>query len=414
MLFLFWSALAGLTGENHKNSIDWHNGSGLDIGKSEIDWQDRFHNQTSITNFYDFNYYKSKKYSAEESNPQKIILRFSEKKFLSYDASSEYHKNYSARNALDGNRKSSWLSQKSAGAHWLALDFGSKRLFDRMILRLGNLNGERTIVKYNIQFFYKGSWFDFLKVDLSNKPIDKDDYRYLGGVDASRFRIYIPAHGTLNGFAAIREIELYLGKSLVMHLDPRIMTLAMPIANGLLPEDDYLFPNAPRAYRGGVHAGIDITHFYDPKKNYQARPLSANTKILAAQDGVVVRADHNYIARNKREYEKATRYSQNNSTTFVLRSFGGRQVWIDHENGILTTYNHLSSILPTIGPGMKVKKGQLIGYAGNSGLKGESYKNGQGVHLHFEIWVDGEFLGKDMPVSEVRKIFSWMFADSGR
>ena len=54
----------------------------------------------------------------------------------------------------------------------------------------------------------------------------------------------------------------------------------------------------------------------------------------------------------------------------------GNQVRIKHPDGYTTTYAHLSKKLVN---GGTVKAGQLIGYAGNSGLS-------SGPHLHFEVW----------------------------
>ena len=94
---------------------------------------------------------------------------------------------------------------------------------------------------------------------------------------------------------------------------------------------------------------------------------------------------------------------------FVMRSFGGIQVWIDHRNGIVTTYNHLSRIDSSIKIGSTVKRGQRIGWAGNSGLYSESQGKNYGVHLHFEIWIDGYYLGYGMKHRDVMKYITWIF-----
>jgi murein DD-endopeptidase MepM/ murein hydrolase activator NlpD len=58
----------------------------------------------------------------------------------------------------------------------------------------------------------------------------------------------------------------------------------------------------------------------------------------------------------------------------------GRQVRIWHGGGITTTYSHMSEIVAS--PGSIVRRGQLIGYVGSSGLS-------TGPHLHYEVLKDG-------------------------
>lgn len=61
----------------------------------------------------------------------------------------------------------------------------------------------------------------------------------------------------------------------------------------------------------------------------------------------------------------------------------GTQVAIDHGNGLVTTYNHLSAYAAK--PGMPVAQGQVIGLVGTTGLS-------TGCHLHFEVILNGAFV----------------------
>lgn len=54
----------------------------------------------------------------------------------------------------------------------------------------------------------------------------------------------------------------------------------------------------------------------------------------------------------------------------------GKCVEIDHDYGYITIYGHLNEIIVT--KGQNVKKGDLIGYSGNTGIS-------TGPHLHYEI-----------------------------
>ena len=58
----------------------------------------------------------------------------------------------------------------------------------------------------------------------------------------------------------------------------------------------------------------------------------------------------------------------------------GRQVEIAHAGGLETTYGHMSSIAARAGE--LVRKGQVIGYVGSSGLS-------TGPHVHFEVTRNG-------------------------
>jgi len=93
-----------------------------------------------------------------------------------------------------------------------------------------------------------------------------------------------------------------------------------------------------RFYKGKPHNGIDI-----------AAPLG--TKVYAASGGVVERVDYNGW------------YYQY-----------GRYILVNHGNNITTLYAHLSR--SAVSAGEVIKKGQLIGYVGNTGFS-------TGSHLHF-------------------------------
>ncbi len=59
----------------------------------------------------------------------------------------------------------------------------------------------------------------------------------------------------------------------------------------------------------------------------------------------------------------------------------GKMIMIKHDNGYTTLYGHLSRIHVT--SGQRVKKGQIIARAGNTGRT-------TGPHLHFTVWYQGK------------------------
>lgn len=65
----------------------------------------------------------------------------------------------------------------------------------------------------------------------------------------------------------------------------------------------------------------------------------------------------------------------------------GRQVELMHDAHWTTRYSHLDKLL--VKPGTEVKKGQIIGLAGESGLA-------TGPHVHFELRRDGDALDPEL------------------
>jgi murein DD-endopeptidase MepM/ murein hydrolase activator NlpD len=63
----------------------------------------------------------------------------------------------------------------------------------------------------------------------------------------------------------------------------------------------------------------------------------------------------------------------------------GRRVEIQHANGYVTTYNHMSGFGRNIQPGARVRQGSIIGYLGSSGLS-------TGPHLHYEVIVNERYV----------------------
>lgn len=123
----------------------------------------------------------------------------------------------------------------------------------------------------------------------------------------------------------------------------------------LVPSEDHFNNNGKGAWFGvkrnhslGFHAGADYRYSSaEPSKN-----------VYSVADGIVI-----FVHK----------YGDNGA---------GNRVRIKHDDGIITTaYYHLDSYNVSIGN--KVKKGQVIGKIGGSGLKMDSWAK----HLHFEVHV---------------------------
>lgn len=93
-------------------------------------------------------------------------------------------------------------------------------------------------------------------------------------------------------------------------------------------------------YKSGFHNGVDFG-------------TATGTSVLAAADGKVIAIGNN------------GRYAY------------GRYIAIDHGNGLVTMYGHLSSVTRKLGD--KVKRGDTIAKSGNTG-------NSTGPHVHFTVF----------------------------
>jgi len=71
----------------------------------------------------------------------------------------------------------------------------------------------------------------------------------------------------------------------------------------------------------------------------------------------------------------------------------GRTVKISHADNFETLYAHMSRFADGMGPGSRVRKGDLIGYVGSTGRS-------TGPHLHFSVIVNGQFVDPAPYVSE--------------
>jgi murein DD-endopeptidase MepM/ murein hydrolase activator NlpD len=175
----------------------------------------------------------------------------------------------------------------------------------------------------------------------------------------------------------------------------------MPIDGAHLTGRDFQLPGAPRHYRLGVHEGID---FYGYAVGVT---VDRSTQVRAVADGVIIRAmtDYQPLTKPQADAWAAECRQVGYTPSDVLDGYRGRQVWIEHDNGLVSRYAHLGSIAPGIGVGIRVKQGQVIGTVGNSGTPDSVNGPGVDVHLHLELWLNGHYIGQFMRPIETRE---WM------
>jgi murein DD-endopeptidase MepM/ murein hydrolase activator NlpD len=189
-------------------------------------------------------------------------------------------------------------------------------------------------------------------------------------------------------------------------LEAVIHGFRFPIGGACLPSREDFMPNAPREYRSGIHEGVD---FYD---GYNCVAIPRGTPVLAAKTGVVIRADHGYqdITVEEMDALLARTEQQGYTDPASLDRLRGRQVWVDHGDGIATRYAHLLDVEEGITEGMVVEAGQVLGYVGNSGTpEGVTDPNLEN-HLHFELRVGPGYLGQGLSLAGTRRLYEKAFS----
>ena len=186
--------------------------------------------------------------------------------------------------------------------------------------------------------------------------------------------------------------------------DPRwvdSLSLSLPCYDVPVPKRTMRLPNAPRNYRNGTHRGLDFF-------------ANWGTPVRSVADGVVVRSDLHYeeVPADFREnLLKATTKVGHTPSDIFNSVLLGKSVFLDHGFDLIpgfrtiSIYAHLSNIEKEIIPGAVVKRGELLGKSGNTGMRESTIGSKAGSHLHWEMILQkGEqeiYLGKGMPNPEL-------------
>lgn len=110
----------------------------------------------------------------------------------------------------------------------------------------------------------------------------------------------------------------------------------------ILPVDNYVFTSGFGARWGTTHCGVDLA-------------VPSGTEVKAAADGNIIQSGWN--------------------------GGYGISVYIQHDDGSVTRYGHMSETLVAVGD--RISQGDVIGLSGNTG-------DSTGPHVHFEIRIDGQ------------------------
>lgn len=183
----------------------------------------------------------------------------------------------------------------------------------------------------------------------------------------------------------------------------------VPVEGATISSRRNHLPGAPRAYRNGVHEGFD---FYSGTVSVA---IDYGTPIRVAADGVVIRADHDYVEHTLDEYEGiiADATAALDTPPDILDALRGRQVWVRHPGGFVTRYAHLATIAEGVVEGARVQQGDIIATTGNSGTLEAAQGTQDGPHPHVEIWRGEEtFLGAAMEPEAIWSLAAQVFGEA--
>ncbi|HDH24966.1 MAG TPA: M23 family metallopeptidase [Actinobacteria bacterium] len=186
----------------------------------------------------------------------------------------------------------------------------------------------------------------------------------------------------------------------------RLAPLVTPSDCGIPFDEPESMPNSPREYRAGVHQGIDFI-CGEPGR-----------VAVASMGGRVVVANNSFVdplpAERAGLLEEATELGF--TPPWTLQMLYGRFVVLDHGiidgvGHVVTLYAHFEQIDPAIRPGLFVEAGTLLGEIGNRGTYTAAINGtrAQSIHLHWEIHIDGEFLGAGLGSDETRQVYRELF-----
>ena len=213
----------------------------------------------------------------------------------------------------------------------------------------------------------------------------------------------LPKNSPISVLSSIETVDIERTNEIAT-FDPRwvdSLSLSLPCYDVPVPKRTMRLPNAPRNYRNGIHRGLDFF-------------ANWGTPVRSVAEGVVVRSDLHYeeVPADFREnLLKATTKVGHTPSDIFNSVLLGKSVFLDHGFDLIpgfrtiSIYAHLSHIENEIVPGAKVKRGELLGKSGNTGMRESTIGSKAGSHLHWEMILQkGEqeiYLGKGMSNPEL-------------
>lgn len=250
---------------------------------------------------------------------------------------------------------------------------------------------------------------DFSSIDrIVFRHANMQRLRHAAVVDQTVFAVaggtvYIAPLAQLNELCApvVYDDNFYFEGQNIRDLLPKV---GLPFNNVVLPTRPRSYPGARRLYRYGLHEGLDLYALDAPG-------LTIGSPVSAIADGIVIRVDSHYVEMTPNEYEAAMRQTEEQHRTgaALTDKLLGRQVHIEHSPQVISRYGHLDETAATVSVGEFAQLGTVIGTVGVSGTSSGAYGTNEGAHLHFEIWVNGRYLGQGLNLYETVRLWQEVF-----
>ncbi len=165
-------------------------------------------------------------------------------------------------------------------------------------------------------------------------------------------------------------------------------------------------PNAPRAYRSGIHAGVDFLC------------SAAGDPVVSVLSGQVVVAARGYTDPTLSEWNELLNaaIALGDTPAYTIAMLSGAYVVVDHGiidgvGHVVSLYAHLDAVDPGIRPGLRVEAGQRLGGVGNTGTRaGASGNLYDQLHVHWNFYVDDRYLGAGLSTAETRAVYAELFS----
>ena len=226
------------------------------------------------------------------------------------------------------------------------------------LLQLPNYKADTKIYfnKKRVAVFpYKNTWVAMAGIDLSSKPGDYEfSIQHSNGLSLStkvkvKYKKYDEQHLTIKNKRKVNP-NTDDNKRIASERGRKIK--ARKHYSESLPEVDFIWP-----VTGRISSIFGLRRFFNEQERRPHSGLdiaaSEGTPIKAAASGTVLDAGDFF--------------------------FSGNMIYIDHGQGIITLYAHLSKI--SVKPGDVVKQGDIIGEVGQTGRV-------TGPHLHFAVYAN--------------------------